>query len=826
MEIFKIFLFIAIYFILKTETKEECSFDTALIDNQQVVLTDFTSFDQLKFNCKKPINMSILTLHPIEKIILDSSLKFNKTKIISSQDFFSIELRSFNGFDLSTNPFHDLNLTNYDSRFIYWNIEDSMLNFQYKNISFSNNCNSKLMENYGWSNSFFNGYITLIDISTKYTTNVCPLVFRNSFIKTLLFQGISSSLINKNELGFLSPTEMDPFTLSSYVYHLGLGLYRTNLDKKILNKDTFAFTVVIEINGIINSIQTALFKDFKNLKVLFIKMNYVQNIFKKNNKWLQYLNYNEIIDSTKPFEYSQAFFLVLYQTLFRKEYYKFPNEDFCYFKNFPHNRHVMPLFEPNLISSCTCTHLFLVQNSHLLRNEFSYDSNVEWTYQRPVYYAELKFNGFLKECSIDNNIEEEIKKCDFKKRLFLCNIIDESLSIENDNKTSRFYFAIEDWEILSNLSHYYIFILNQIVSLICLFSNLIFILVISNKNLSKEFQKTYKYLKIYTILNCINIIILFAKFVCFKDMFFCHITKDFIYIYYFKLISVRLLSNILNTASNITYVSFTLSRYIAITNIKLKIFIFFEKISFKLYFLILSIFSVFINIYIFFVSPNKTESSSSSYTQGKRVDKLSNLLSQYNFEEIGDYKANFDDSSAHLFNALQIIRIILSDLLYIILVFIIDLALLKFITIQMRKKEAITELVDIQMTQLKRLKLKRQKKNSKKRLSSLIIINGINFLLFKLPSSLVNLYSFIYYFDQTNNIYKPNIFNYTICRYFNFCESVAELAHFFYLLSYLIQFFIFYKLDKNFHQHFLALVFKVKKKIRPTRAPHLQVTRL
>jgi len=826
MEIFKIFLIIAIYLITKIKTNKDCSFDDALFDNQQVILTDFTSFDQLKFNCKKPINMSILTLHPIKKIILDSSLKFNKTKIISSQDFFSIELRSFNGFDLSTNPFNNLNLINYDNRFIYWNIEDSMLNFQYKNISFDNyNCNSKLMDKYDWYSPFFNGYITLIDISTKYTTNICPLVFRNSLIKTLLFQGISSSLINKNELGFLSQNEIDSFKLNSYIYHLGLCLYRTNLDKKILNKDAFAFTVVIEINGIINSIQTDLFKDFKNLKVLFIKMNYVQNIFKKNNKWLQYLNYNEIIDPTKPFEYSQAFFLILYQTLFRQEYYKFPNEDFCYFKNFPHNRRVMPLFEPYLTSSCTCTHLFLVQNSHLLRNEFLYGATVDWTYQRPVYYAELKFNRFLKECSTDNSIEEEIKKCDFKKRLFLCDTIDES--IEKDNKTSRFYFAIEDWELLSNLSHYYIFILNQIVSLICLFSNLIFILVISNRNLSKEFQKTYKYLRIYTILNCIYIIILFTKFICFKDMFFCHITKDFIYIYYFKLISVRLLSNILNTASNITYVSFTLSRYIAITNIKLKLFIFFKKISFKLYFLILSIFSILINIYIFFVSPNKTESSSSSYTQGKRVDELSNLLSQYNFDEIGDYKANFDDSSANLFNALQIIRIILSDLLYIILVFIIDLALLKFITIQMRKKEAITELVDIQMTELKRLKLKRKKKNSQKRLSSLIIINGINFLFFKLPSSLVNLYSFIYYFDKTNNIYKPNIFNYTICRYFNFCESVAELAHFFYLLSYLIQFFIFYKLDKNFHQHFLGLVSRVKQKIRPTRAaPHLQVTRL
>ena len=132
-----------------------------------------------------------------------------------------------------------------------------------------------------------------------------------------------------------------------------------------------------------------------------------------------------------------------------------------------------------------------------------YDSNVEWTYQRPVYYDELKFNKYLKECSTDNNIEEELKKCDFKKRLFLCNIIDESLSIENVNKTSRFYFAIEDWELLSNLSHYYIFIINQIVSLFCLFSNLIFILVISNRNLSKEFQKHINSSKIYIILNCI-----------------------------------------------------------------------------------------------------------------------------------------------------------------------------------------------------------------------------------------------------------------------------------------------------------------------------------
>ena len=146
------------------------------------------------------------------------------------------------------------------------------------------------MEIYDWSNPYFNGYIILIEYSTKYTTNICPLVFRNSLLKTLLFEGISSSLINKNELGFLGQNLIDDDKLNSFIYHFGLVLYRINLNQKILNKHAFAFTVVIEINGIINSIQTDLFKDFKYLKLLIIKMNYVQNIFKKNNNWLQYLN--------------------------------------------------------------------------------------------------------------------------------------------------------------------------------------------------------------------------------------------------------------------------------------------------------------------------------------------------------------------------------------------------------------------------------------------------------------------------------------------------------------------------------------------------------
>ena len=46
-----------------------------------MILTDFNNFNQLNFDCENPINMTILTIHPSKKIILDDSLKFNQIKI-------------------------------------------------------------------------------------------------------------------------------------------------------------------------------------------------------------------------------------------------------------------------------------------------------------------------------------------------------------------------------------------------------------------------------------------------------------------------------------------------------------------------------------------------------------------------------------------------------------------------------------------------------------------------------------------------------------------------------------------------------------------------
>lgn len=764
----------------------------------------------MNFDCENPINMTILTIHPSKKIILDDSLKFNQIKINPIQENFMINLKNFYGFELSTNPFKNIDLINYETGYLVFIIGYSKLNFIFEKTLISDKCDLNLMGQSDWSNYLFKGHFTIIENTNIFSKNTCPLAFQNSFLYKLSIEGISSSLFKKNEFEFIRLNHTDD--INSYISVLNLVMYRTSLTDKLLNEHVFKNLFSIELNGFVDSIQDDLFKNFKNLKLLFIRMQYIKNIFMKNNKWLNYLNYDQFFNRTKVVSFNQTCFLVLYQTLPRVTLYQYPDEDFCYFKNFPHDKLVMPVLKPNHNTNCSCTELFLIHYSYFLKDRF--DANFKmlnsFNYQFALYYTDILAQETFQDCLNDDSnesIRRRIIKCNFKKRLKLC---ETEFSIENENNSDKSYFTIEDWEVLSKQTHLYIFITNQIVSLICIFFNILTILIISKKPKKLEAEKTYKYLRIYTVLNCFYLLILYTKFICFKDIFHCYTTKNLVYIQYFKLISVRLVGNTLKTASNITYVSFTLSRYIMVTNYDLKLFKIFQKLSLKFYFLLLGLFSISVNGYVYFVSP--TKDASLMYSGNSDISK--NITDLYKWESIGDYKQNFENSNFQLFNSLQIIRIIFSDILYVILVFIIDYYLLKFVTKQMKNK--IANLIQNGLNQFGReIKLKRQAKNTEKRITSLIVLNGINFFVFKLPATLMSLYGFIFIYDQTNNIYKPNLIGYIICRHLKFCESIAELAHLFYLLSFIAQFFIFFKLDKNFNDNFSLLILRLKNKIRP-----------
>jgi len=776
--------------------KNSCSFDNALRDNGELILSDFSRFDQLNFNCTNPLNMSQFTIYPNKQIILDKSFDLKKLNIIQkrNQFIFTIRLFNFKGFDIAADPFRQIFIDLKSNQFIEIAVHKSNFDFFISNISLNDHCDLKLFSSSSELTSFlFKEKFSIFATSIKYTKNICPLIFRNSFLNKLVLKEISSSFINKNEFEFAKLNFKD---LNSTIYNLCLFTYHIVLKDALFNKEVYKELFFLELNGPIDSIQDDLFKSFTNgFKLLCIRMQYIENIFMKNNKWIQYLNYNEIITSRISIDFKEVFVLLLYQTMPSLVLYMYPDEDFCYFKDFPHQNLVLPVLKPTQ-TKCTCTLLYLIKNSHLAKSIFDkYFFNYRKDYDLLPFYIEfiIQQEDTFKDCL--DNIQEHMKLCNFEQRLEKCAI----KSIELENK-SDFHFTIEDWQVVSSKSHLYLFILNQSVSILCLILNLITIFVIRDKNISKEMKKTYTYLRIYTIINCLYLITTgFIKIVCHSDLFECYYSRNYITIRYFKLICIKVIGNILKTTSNITFISFTLSRYIEMTSNTFRIFKIINQSSIKKYLFAVLILSILLNIHIYFISSTNIQSSLD--LQGDVAD-LKLINNPYTIDSYEEYKINFESTNQIILKSMQIIHIIFSDLFYIIVVVVIDLFLLSFVIKKMKTKKAtlMSHVPDMPVTK-RILNLQRQIKNSENRISNLVVLNGINFLAFKLPTALISFYSLIYYYDQTDRQYKPKLINYIICRYFRFCESLAELAHLFYLVSILIQFFIFYKLDKNFNSH-------------------------
>lgn len=407
------------------------------------------------------------------------------------------------------------------------------------------------------------------------------------------------------------------------------------------------------------------------------------------------------------------------------------------------------------------------------------------------------------ECG-NGPIKDLIGSCDFKKRLEKCNI----KSIVK-KKEIGFYFYISDWSVLAQKSALILLILNIAVSIICFITNLIIMIILLNKKTSKEFIKSYKYLIIHTCFNSLYVLISLFDLICNRDRVEHTQICNTEFVQYFKLISFRFIGSVLKTASNISHVSFTLSRYIVMTNTKSKILQKFNMISIKKFLLITILFCVVVNLYFCFQFIIRNQSGAS-----KEIGFFNyNYSSMYKEEKIDDYRQDFTFSEHILLNFLQYIRIIFSDTFYIIISFLIDTFLFLFVKKQMKRKQ---KMFFINLTsnqfrnQISVIRANRLAKTSKSRITSLIILNGINFLIFRFPSAVFNFYALIYFYDKTKMEYNPSLIGYLFCRVFMVCQRLAELCHLVYMISFLIQFFIMFKLDKNFKESFLNLILLIK----------------
>jgi len=468
---------------------------------------NFKNFSELNFkNCNNTF-LSGFTLIPDQMIILDDSLDFKHIILHPIEGFISINLLNLKGFSLESNPFETIQFINLDIQyplFIYYIIDESYFDFYYKNNKQINE-NECTHELFRLRDNMFTKMSGLDAASPYllYKTKICPLIFARSEI-TYLSLSSTNSLFIKNSLIFLNISDETALFMNSFISVLDLHLYHINLNENLLNRHVFKHLKLLTLNGVITSILDDLFKSFNSLKMLHLKVQNIRKLFQKNNKWLQYLNQNvNKKDLSIKYNFNLIFTLIIEQVHFNYTFYDFPSEDYCYFKDFPHQRLIMPFFKPTNLNHNSCTYLFLIQYSrkYVFQIEQAM-SNVRDKngYVYPIYYDEMS-----KQYDI---LEYEFKeKC---KKFLLINKCDNTTtttsfkSIENNND---FYFYIFDWNILTKYNQIiFSIILNPLFGLICIIVNILNILILQTKHMKKQ-KKFYSDLKMnYCFILAFNIV--------------------------------------------------------------------------------------------------------------------------------------------------------------------------------------------------------------------------------------------------------------------------------------------------------------------------------
>ncbi len=769
-----------------------------------VNIDNFDTFSDINFTeCAIQNNISVLNIQPDKSLILDKTPNFTGLVLRNIQtQYFGLLFNDIKGIDLRFNPFQNI-IMNKDlefnvalkiSRFDFY-VNQKLIDKKICNVSLSYEITGNVVQYY--YETFLNNLTILVLHSTvKLSKETCPFIFKSAKIGILNIKMVQSSFIYENVLSFSEITDSFGQHLDSIVFQLMLKLYRVKLDSSILNKYVFEQIIVLDLNGIISSFQTDLFKSFSYLKILRIRTQNVQNLLTHNNKWIQYLNYNVHVNLNDQNEVTRnlnkLFFLLIFQTYSNVTFYDYPDKDFCFFSDFPHHKLIVPILKPIFKSKCSCTELFLIRHSYQLKNDilFNLDQIVSDYYDLVQFYKE-EINEREYSICTNSSIELTIFECDFLSRLRKCKINSTiSASLDSDNNVNWY---MTDWYKLSEYSYFsFTIYINPFFSIISILLNSLIIIIYSSRFIEKDMKNAYKYLVVNCYTNIFYVILLvfqiFFTNCLFDAELFCSRKTDSWYVNYFEKIFTNLIEKALHTFSNLSYLWFIIFRYIRITNKSNEIVNVLKKCSLKTFLLVGTFFSFLINLYAFFEHDKATN---------QVFIKIE--VSQPN----DNFKTNLSQTEYLIFNFFQYIKIIFADLLLIVLIILIDIRLSFFIQKQISRS---TESLGISQRALKK------KKNSQNRINAMIIWNGINFFFLRLPSSLIDIFGLLFSYNKQNEYsyqLPPDKSSYIVCRLFIFCSSLKEIFYFLYLLSFTFQFFIFYKLDKNFNESMM----NIKKRI-------------
>ena len=733
--------------------------------------SNFNNFDDLmRVNCNQTYNTTKhVHFEPRTKMIIDKTYEF--PRLIDTAHLFSIKqvfITNIKGFDVNSHAFFNNSLSLSNANVKLYLIFSKFDVFSEGNLV--KTCDEQTFTN---RKHFLSTFNTIFFNHVIYPVSICPLVFRSSYLSSFFFTKITNSFLIRNRLLFANTTSNKTKEVSlKTVYYVAFEIFYDRLTASLLNTQLFKNVQNINLVGCVINIDADLFKELGVLRRITFKLSNFRQLFHSGNRWMTSLNAELNVDlnnsrQVNAYAHKWLYIMFVYPQSFVSfdRVYEYPDEDFCIFKTFPHRHLVLPLIYPGEKINCSCTLKWL----HFYYNTFNiyYSMTKNDYYHDPNQYARFDITSVWKYC------RDAFAKlnCDLANRIQMCDLSKTELSSKED-----FFFKIGSdidlYFLLKWLQFVLLLVLQPVLCFLSILSNLLVILVITNKKKAKDFQEPmYKFMLLNAVFNAFYCVIMILKLVNTCVYFFTPSLCSSVYqleaIQYFKIVAVFYLGNVLKTSANISYLGFTLSRLVTVSLNKDNFFQkTFKTLSIRKALIVIFMVSCAFNLFILFqYHINIYKDVRKDFPYESRNESYCTILA--------------NKFVCHMFNTFKIGSQVFNGILFVFLNIVIDFCLVRMFNKEINAKSVL----ELNKKKIDELKKKKEK------CTKMIVINGLVYFISHMPrcasTTLVIVFS--------NRLQH-------FCTDKMSCDLINEEAEFFEVISMIANFFIFKCFNRNFSE--------------------------
>jgi hypothetical protein len=586
----------------------------------------------------------------------------------------------------------------------------------------------------------------------------------NSTVLTeLVFGHISNSFLFKNRLIFLEADNETEFHTQE-LYYFRLQVYSDVITCQNINIQVFKNMIVLVNAGNIELIQSDLFMHFKKIRYLSLNIQNMKQFLQSSGgvKWLKSLSAldNQRIPNKKVIvlEFTQisSFFNMIYS---------FPDADLCLYRDFPHENAIYPILNLGETFECSCTILWLLKDDELFFGKNTRQQMLHLI----ANYPQLNYTFTTRDCLSLKSIE-----CRFEQRLNNCAEIKNNTQKWNDIFVGDLG-AIHGFRTLQYIIQVYF---SPLFSVLGIVTNFIVFFTISKKKNKTVFKSLmYAHIKVnsafnfaYCLINSISLISLCID----SQMAFCSAIYKTKFAQYFRIYVANYLGNTLKFSCSVSYIAFSVSRFLNSTNTSKSdsrpIAQWYSKLNLKKFYSILFGFGALFSVFKLFQFRENEFNSSNEIGFPFDVFDIRYCSNDLYFSE----KFSFN---CKLISILNLINNVLNHIVFFIVNIVIDICLIQYTHAEVKRKKQ-SNLNEKMINDAIRIRSK---------VNRMVLTNGILYLLSHAPEFSIDIFLMVCRkrFDK-------------FCAFEFNCENIREMTETFIMLSMSMQMFVFLKFDKNF----------------------------